>query len=76
MSRQPGQVTCPPISDAVPGELGYDEHQEDEEETDDPDHGVSAVAAVTGAHIRLGEYYLCLGHMEVWKIKFKITFSG
>ena len=65
MSRQPGQVTCPPVSDAVPGELGDDEHQEDEEETDDPDHGVSPVAAVTGAHIRLGEYYLCLGHMEV-----------
>ena len=53
MSGHPGQVTSSPVSDAVPGELSHDEHQEDDFETNDPDHGhgVSA-AAVTGAHIR------------------------
>ena len=50
MSRHPGQVTSPPVSDAVPGELNHDEHQEEDFETNDPDHGVSA-DAVTGAHI-------------------------
>ena len=48
MPGHPGQVTCPPVSDAVPGELDHDEHQEGDLETDDPDHGVGAV---TGAHL-------------------------
>ena len=38
MSGHPGQVTSPPVSDAVPGELSHDEHQEDDFETNDPDH--------------------------------------
>ena len=67
-------MTCPPVSDAVPGELGDDEHQEDEEETDDPDHGVSAVAAVTGAHISIRG--VLSGTHGSLKIKFKIPFSG
>ena len=48
MPGHPGQVTCPPVSDAVPGELDHDEHQQGDLETDDPDHGVGAV---TGAHL-------------------------
>ena len=51
VSRHPGQVTSPPVSDAVPGELSHDENQEDDLETNDPDHGVSA-DAVTGTHLR------------------------
>ena len=48
MSRHPGQVTSPPVSDAVPGELDQDEHQEGHLETDQPDH---RVRVVSGAHL-------------------------
>ena len=48
MPGHPGQVTSSPVSDAVPGELDHDEHQEGDLETDHPDHGVSAA---TGAHL-------------------------
>ena len=48
MPGDPGQVTSPPVSDAVPGELDHHQHQEADLETDHHDHRVRAVA---GAHL-------------------------